>query len=492
MGRTPNATIAHPNRTMRYTAPLLVGLTYALGSCRSGGAPGPAADAIVEGRATAFVPDTIDAGTSVGIDRAHWTLRQRDGAPSSAAPRDFWGDIGVLDMASAETSARSFDELTFVLAMKTLMASDPDGAAVAFSALHVNAKDAAVRARARIGLTMALSWQSNWPALARIGADPDSAESTDPSAVQASVERWARALAEVPAPVIDVPDAPATLPLRRSVFGTPLILVQINGRPHEFWLDTGASMTLLSDRVAKDAGVLLAAPDTLALGVVAGHIPARAVLIDSVRFGPMLARGLSAALVSANTLRLDRRQVKGVTESIRIDGVIGMDLLRQLDIVIDAGAETITIRRPRRDPRAVRNLYWVGYPVVRLVTSDGRPALFGLDTGAEASFVTTSLLRKMPRTKVAMRRRTLGGLGTGEITTQWIARDIALSDGDYAIVLRNVPVAPERRWTFVTFDGVIGSDVALSSRMHLDFLNGVFDVRRSAAAGTNVNVTIGH
>ena len=59
MGRTRNATIAHPNRTMRYTAPLLVGLTYALGSCRSSGAPVPAADAIVEGRAT--IPKEIAA-----------------------------------------------------------------------------------------------------------------------------------------------------------------------------------------------------------------------------------------------------------------------------------------------------------------------------------------------------------------------------------------------------------------------------------------------
>jgi hypothetical protein len=41
---------------------------------------------------------------------------------------------------------------------------------------------------------------------------------------------------------------------------------------------------------------------------------------------------------------------------------------------------------------------------------------------------------------------------------------------------------PERRWTFITFDGVLGSDVALASRMHLDFLNGVFEVRRSSNA----------
>jgi hypothetical protein len=118
--------------------------------------------------------------------------------------------------------------------------------------------------------------------------------------------------------------------------------------------------------------------------------------------------------------------------------------------------------------------------------------LFGLDTGAEGTYVTTSLLRKLPDTRVAMRRGSIGGLGTQEHRTDWVARDIALSDGDYAMNLHNIPVAPERRWTFVNFDGVIGSDIALHARMHLDFVNGVFDIRQSSLVSTPVNVTIGH
>jgi hypothetical protein len=295
------------------------------------------------------------------------------------------------------------------------------------------------------------------------------------------VERWARALADVSAPEVFVPDEPVTLPMRRSAFGTPVITVHINGRPYEFWLDTGASMTLLSASVAVEAGVVLASPDTLALGVVAGHIPARAVLIDALAIGPVVARGLSAAVVNPGALRLDRKQNNGLVVAVQIDGVIGTDLLRHLDVVLDAGAGSITIRRPRRDVRAPRNLFWVGYPVVKLVTRDGRPVLFGLDTGAEGTFVTTELLRKAPRTPIAARFMTMGGLGTEKQHTQWVVREIALSDGDYAIALKYAPVTPDRRWTFVMFDGVIGSDVALATRMHLDFTNGIFDVRPSAA-----------
>jgi hypothetical protein len=471
----------------RTSPPLIVAVLVGVAACRSGGVQLPPADAIVEGRLEVpIATDTIDDNATVQIDRARWALRPQ------ASTHDFWTDIAVLDIGAAERSARSFDERTFAIALRTLMASDPEAAAVAFRALHNNATDFTVRARARIGLTMALSWRSDWPALASMSADPDSVVLTDSIAGLAGVERWGRALSNVAVPVIDIPDVPVTLPLRRSAFGTPVVTVVINGHPHEFWLDTGASMTLVSDEVAVSSGVKLAADDALALGVVAGHIPARAVFIDSLALGAVMARGLGAALVNRGALRLDHRIVNGIRESVQIDGVIGTDLLRQFDLVIDAGANTITISRPRRDPHAVRNLFWVGYPVVRLVMKDGRPALFGLDTGAEGTYVTTSLLKKEPRTPVAMRRGILGGLGAEQHETRWVARAIDLSDGDYAIALRNIPVAPERRWTFVNFDGVLGSDIALASRMHLDFENGVFDVRKSAAKGSGMTLTITH
>ncbi len=434
-----------------------------------------------------FIVDTISDGSTVGISQAHWVARRR-----SLDTQEFWTDISVLDVPGAEKNAKSMDQLTFTLALRELMASEPERAAVAFSALHLSARDEVVRSRARIGLTMALSWYSDWQALSRIGFNPDTIPAADSMASQAGVERWAHALQAMPLPSIDVPDLPVTVPLRRSSLGTPVVTVRVNGHPHEFWLDTGASMTLLSVAVANEAGVGLASNDTLALGVIAGHIPARAVYVDSLAFGPVNARGITAALVSSSALRLDHRVVNGQVRPIQIDGVIGTDLLRHLDLELDAGAGTMTIRKPKLDRHAKRNLYWVGYPVVRLVTNDGRPVLFGLDTGAEGTFVTTALLRKLPDTPMAMRRRIISGFGDDEIKTEWVARKVSLSDGDYAIVMGNIPVVPERRWTFVTFDGVIGSDVALSSRMHLDFLNGVFDVRRSRNEPTGINVSEKH
>ena len=457
-------------------------------SCRSVPAspPGPDAAAIVEGTVgTDFRTDTVDAPFTVEIGDARWRLR----APTRTRG-DFWSDVAVLDVPGAERSASSVEERTFAAALATLLRGQPEESAIAFAVLNGSATDPVLRTRARVGLTMALSWHSDWSAIARLTADTAEDSAHDPRLIQAGVERWARAFDGLPPVVVDIPDRPITLPLRRSVFGTPLIAVRVNGRPHEFWLDTGASMTLLSADVALEAGARLASTDTLALGVVSGHVDARAILIDSLSIGSVTARDVAAAVVNPGVLRLDHRISNGVSREIPIDGVIGTDLLRHMDIVIDAGAETITIRRPRVDGRAVRNLYWVGFPVVRLVTRDGVPALFGLDTGAEVTYVTPALLRKLPHTAIAARRGSLKGLGAERQETEFVAREVALSDGGHLISLRNTPVAPEHRWTFVTFDGMIGSDVALGSRLHLDFVNGVFDVRPSEAAAEGLGIII--
>lgn len=470
-------------------------LASALTACHNvpQGPPPPDAEAIVAGTAGAGVrADTTDDPFTVGVDQAHWRLRQQ-GARERGS-RYFWDAIGVLDVGTAERVASSIDERTFAVSLGTLLGGDPDAAAVGFAALQSETRDAALRSRARVGLTMALTWRSDWAGISRLGQDPDSSElaNFDQRALQAGVERWARAFGAVQPAVLSVPDEPITLPLRRSAFGTPLVTVTVNGHPHEFWFDTGASMTIISADVALEAGIGLLSRDSLALSVVSGHIDARAVYIDSLAIGSMRVRGLSAAVVNSGVLRLDQRVVNGVTTPVPIAGVIGTDLIRYMDVVINAGDETITIRKPRPVKNAARNLFWVGYPIVRLVTRDGQPAVFGLDTGAEGSFITTTLLRKLPRTPVARRRNTLSGLGNEKEHTDWVARELKLSDGDYAIDLKNAPIAAERRWTFVDVDGVIGSDVALATRLHLDFTNGIFDVREGRPRDRGIEVKVSH
>src|SRR4249919_601001 len=99
----------------------------------------PNADAIVEGRAAGIAPDTVDDNPTVKLEAGHWSLKQQ-----ASGGLEFWEDISTLDLRNAEKSARSVDERTFAVALRTLMTSDPEAAAVAFRALALSAADPAV------------------------------------------------------------------------------------------------------------------------------------------------------------------------------------------------------------------------------------------------------------------------------------------------------------------------------------------------------------
>ena len=162
------------------------------------------AAAIVEGRTNGAVPtDTTDAKMTIGLQRAKWTLR----STPADGDDDFWSDVALLDTPSAERAATSMEERTFAAALRTLMEGQPEAAAAAFEILRGTANDSLVRTRARVGLTMALSYHSNWEAMARLRtvAELASDSATSPLAMAAGVERWARALSIVPPPVFDIP-----------------------------------------------------------------------------------------------------------------------------------------------------------------------------------------------------------------------------------------------------------------------------------------------
>jgi len=110
----------------------------------AGVGPLAGADAIVEGRAAASATDTVDAKMSIRLLRARWALRNEHDEG-----RDFWSDVALLDTQNAERAAKTMDERTFAVALRTLMDGQPGAAAVAFGLLHAAATDSLVRARAR-------------------------------------------------------------------------------------------------------------------------------------------------------------------------------------------------------------------------------------------------------------------------------------------------------------------------------------------------------
>ena len=174
----------------------------------------------------------------------------------------------------------------------------------------------------------------------------------------------------------------------------------------------------------------------------------------------------------------------------QIDGIIGFDILHRLDIEIDYGEGRVRLRDPavrhNADPSS-RNMYWLGVPVVRLLASDGTPLHFGLDTGAEETFGTETLLDKLGLQPATREAKRVGGLAGIASLQAPIVHELKLTVRNHPLFLRELVIYVPVYRTLVALDGVLGSDVARAGVVRMDATNGIFSVNEGVRKPTTLN-----
>lgn len=239
-------------------------------------------------------------------------------------------------------------------------------------------------------------------------------------------------------------------------------------------------MSILSSTVAAAAGVWALGLDTLSIATAAGQVAAVPAMISRIEIGELRITNATAMIVDESLMQV--RDSVGVSEAgrLRIDGIIGWDTIREIDLMIDFGAGRARLRAPvaRQTPPASWTLFWAGVPIVRLQSGLGRTVHFALDTGAQETFATQWLLEKAFTPVVSVQRRRVGGMGE-DLT--YVAQQIPRISFDLpgqTLVMSRMLVFSPAFWTFVHLDGVLGSDVARAGVMRIDATNHLFAISR--------------
>jgi hypothetical protein len=357
------------------------------------------------------------------------------------------------------------------------MDGDIDSAEKGFGQLRHTASDSIIRTGSRVIYTATLQYQEKWPVLAALRN-----ESSEPKADRsdrASIERWATAFRDVPQKSLTFRSQSALLPMSFSAVGTPLIPVRIAGKAYNFWLDTGSSMTMLSSDVARDLNVMPLVPDTLEIVTSTGRVTASPSLIPEMQIGQVVVRNAPTMIVTESMMRISEPRPVDQSTAMKLDGIIGFDIIRQLDIEVDYREGTMRLRNPATSRRfADRNMFWVGLPVVRIASTDGIPLHFGLDTGAQLTFVTETLLDKLQLRAARIESRRVGGLG-GEISLRApVLPDLRVLVRGFPILFKGAVVRAPVYQVLASLDGVLGGDVWNSGIVRIDMTNGVFAVNR--------------
>jgi predicted aspartyl protease len=412
-----------------------------------------------------WVPETISHGPSASA--AEPTVL-------AAYVEEYWTAIADLDFAASRALARNEQEIGFVEGLSSLAAGNQVIAESAFTKGRQVA-DVNVAAASQIMLATTLFYERKWTMLRDLTAGVNLEVADRGNTTE--LEQWGRAFESAGQREMTLPKIPVSLPLRVTSMGTPTVRVRINGKEYEFWIDTGSGITVLSSEVASDARVPNISPDKLRVRTFAGTVPVAPAIVKRMEIGPIVFINSPAVVIEASLMRLGDRSA-GASQPVRVDGIIGWDTIRQLDVVMDYHDKTITMGPPDNlgtGGTASQNLRWIGKPLVQVRTKLGRVLHFTLDTGAQASFLDASALDKLGITPKIADARVFGFAGTGTNVNR-IVPSLTLDVAGRSLKLQDVIVYGPLSSGIINCDGILGSDIARFGSIRIDATNGLFSV----------------
>ena len=425
-------------------------------------------------------PVVVYVPASIMIDT---TRAPRRSPLINSGSHTFWEAMANLDTGYVSKHEVTDSQRDFAKALGLVLSGKHDDAALALDGVRTTARDSTLVAASRVLMTAMLQHQNDWKLLAELDSMGRRNTGVDGAPDKAGVESWANAFRSVPQRQMTFPDKPVVLPLLLSPSGVPMIEVMIEGKRHNFWLDTGSSMSIVSSGVAIECGIKPLLRDTLEVATTTGRVPAQAGAINRLQLGGIDIRNTTALIVADERMQVHFADVLGAAGIVQIEGVVGYDIISRLDLRIDYVNHRVTIMRPEPNaklPRTGRNLFWVGTPVVRLVTSKGIPLHFNLDTGAQETYSTDGLVVKTKARTFRGERWLIGGLAGLTVIHGRFVDELRATMGGQALVLRKLMVFAPAFSSFVRLDGILGSDVGKSGTVRIDATNGLFLLESSS------------
>ena len=274
---------------------------------------------------------------------------------------------------------------------------------------------------------------------------------------------------------------------RGRLFTVP---VTVNGRPVHLLLDTGGRASLLTEATVQRLNVTRDGRTATVMAGMAGGSMRTDANIDSMMLGDA-------------PLSLRRIPVNSFGDFRGIDGIVGLDVLRDYDLDIDAPRRVLTLYRVRQCERADPPWDAPAQPIAGTSTStgwmdmpiaiDGHAETALVDTGASYTEIAPRLLPRFGLSEQALANdRTLKlHVVAGDDIQIRMHRFQTLRIG--AITLRDVPIAilakdpPALSGGRRFHDAVIGQDILGSRRVWFSLRTG-----RLFISGTDGDAATGH
>jgi len=372
-----------------------------------------------------------------------------------------------LDFNYLDTQEISDQQKSFAEALRLITLGHYPEAEQLLRKVRISATDSLLQSDAEIILSTLLFYQSSWEALLELDSLPDSSEEDNTMLLP---ESYRTASPEN----YTFFSISSRLPTTFTASGVPTIEVEVNGKQKKFLLDTGAGMSVVSDKLAKECGILPLADQKAEAGTsTSKKVGIQPAVIKDFKLGDLAIQNHPVIIIDQKDLQF---KLLGLFTIMKIEGIIGWNAIQNFFLEIDYQNKVTTIQKAVKYEVPNRNFFLVGgYPIVQLRSEDGIPLNFGLDTGARESWITENLLKKLNISETRKTTKTIGSAGGSEKVESKVVPDLNLILNDYQLTFKSIGTRPANLDEFVELDGVLGGDVFENGRIRIDFVNGIFD-----------------
>ncbi|WDE05306.1 clan AA aspartic protease [Thalassomonas viridans] len=279
-------------------------------------------------------------------------------------------------------------------------------------------------------------------------------------------------------PVTEFLQDSATMPLESHfLVSLPRVKIRLAGKSYYFVLDTGASVNVLSHKLAKKLKLDLPGGQKVNIDTANSEAAAAfAVIMPEFQLGPASFYRQPAVVVDGD----DLQQTFLGFNWYRLDGIIGWPVLKQLALTLDFNRDRLTLARPVPSAAKEKNLVWL-FDDPLVITSDSRDKqlMLFLDTGAMNSQVTPQYLAKNNLTVADWKEKRFNGIGgKGQTEKFAVIPDVYFSFPSQKTHLKKIDLRMDHiDCKHTQCDGRIGVDTSENRVMYIDFANAIFDVK---------------
>lgn len=380
---------------------------------------------------------------------------------------EYWDAMKQLDLEFGPIRTESNAKAQFSQALVLMLNGNHQEAAPILAELVEHSEDSTMVGHAGQLLSGIYMQSYDWDAL--IALDEKLPGGLDDMNTIALVKGWMTGSKEL----IHYPKNPQTLAIEKSISGVPSVKVKVNGLEQTFWIDTGASFTVLSSDIAEKCGVGKIEGSEARVGTSTDAvIGLGAGVIEKLQIGELTIENHPAYIIPKENLEL---KLFKILKLVKVDGILGWNAIQNLKLDIDYASNTMVLTEPTQSIHPERNFHHLTSPFVSLMDTNGVRMPFFIDTGANETSLYPPAYALFDTSVAVLTTSKIGGAGGFQEVSKLTLRNQSLLLGSTRIDFEEIDGRsslgnPEEG--FVSFYGVLGSDVAKDGRLILDYQNG--------------------